>query len=68
MTERNFSTGHLDIRMEARHQMLCINAERLHERVKWWRSVNRRMSIIGAMIVCLCIVLIVVGVKQQWHS
>ncbi|KAM0263396.1 hypothetical protein ACHAQJ_001252 [Trichoderma viride] len=68
MTERDYSTGHLDIRMEARQQMHYINAERLHDRVKWWRSVNRRMSIIGAVIVGLCIILVVVGVKQQWHS
>ncbi|KAL7945712.1 hypothetical protein V8C42DRAFT_42966 [Trichoderma barbatum] len=68
MTERAYSTGHLDIRMEARHQRLYINAERLHERARWWRSVNRRMSIIGALILCLCVVLIVVGVTQQWHS
>jgi hypothetical protein len=68
MTERNYIEGHLDLRMEARYQMQYNNAERLHDRVKWWRSVNRRMSIIGAVIVGLCIVLIVVGVKQQWHS
>ncbi|UKZ79339.1 hypothetical protein TrVFT333_007090 [Trichoderma virens FT-333] len=67
MTEQAFSTGHLDIRMEARQQRLYINAERLHERARWWRSVNRRMSIIGALIICLCVVLIVVGVTQQWH-
>lgn len=68
MTERRFSDGNIDLRSEARTQMQYINAERLHDRVKWWRSVNRRMSIIGALILCLCIVLIVVGVKQQWHS
>ncbi|KAM0473902.1 hypothetical protein ACHAPX_007950 [Trichoderma viride] len=68
MTERRFSDGNIDLRTEARTQMQYINAERLHDRVKWWRSVNRRMSIIGALILCLCIVLIVVGVKQQWHS
>ncbi|RFU79197.1 hypothetical protein TARUN_3018 [Trichoderma arundinaceum] len=68
MTERNYSTGHLDLRMEARYQMQIINSERLHDRVKWWRSVNRRMSILGAIIVSLCIVLIVLGVRQRWHS
>ncbi|KAL6800530.1 hypothetical protein J3E68DRAFT_275186 [Trichoderma sp. SZMC 28012] len=67
MTEQAFSTGHLDIRMEARNQRLYINAERLHERARWWRSVNRRMSIIGALIICLCVVLIVVGVTT-WHK
>ncbi|KAL7959107.1 hypothetical protein V8C34DRAFT_123621 [Trichoderma compactum] len=67
MTEQAYITGHLDIRMEARQQRLYINAERLHERARWWRSVNRRMSIIGALIICLCVVLIVVGVTQ-WHS
>ncbi|KAK4085670.1 uncharacterized protein Triagg1_660 [Trichoderma aggressivum f. europaeum] len=67
MTEQAYSTGHLDIRMEARQQRLYINAERLHERARWWRSVNRRMSIIGALIICLCVVLIAVGVTQ-WHS
>ncbi|KAL7932006.1 hypothetical protein V8C35DRAFT_100701 [Trichoderma chlorosporum] len=68
MSEHAYSTGHLDLRMEARQQRLYINAERLHERAKWWRNVNRRMSIIGALIICLCVVLIVVGVTQQWHS
>ncbi|PNP54739.1 hypothetical protein THARTR1_04944 [Trichoderma harzianum] len=67
MTEQAYSTGHLDIRMEARQQRVYINAERLHERARWWRSVNRRMSIIGALIICLCVVLIVVGVTH-WHS
>ncbi|TFA97936.1 hypothetical protein CCMA1212_010331 [Trichoderma ghanense] len=67
MTERIYITGHLDIRMEARHQRQYIHAERLHERLKWWRSVNRRMSIIGGIILSLCIILIAVGAKQQWH-
>ncbi|ETR96997.1 hypothetical protein M419DRAFT_105077 [Trichoderma reesei RUT C-30] len=67
MTERIYITGHLDIRMEARHQRQYIHAERLHERLKWWRRVNRRMSIIGAVILSLCIILIAVGAKQQWH-
>jgi hypothetical protein len=53
--------------MEARHQRQYIHAERLHERLKWWRRVNRRMSIIGAVILSLCIILIAVGAKQQWH-
>lgn len=67
MTERIYISGHLDIRMEARHQRQYIHAERLHERLKWWRSVNRRMSLIGGIILSLCIILIAVGAKQQWH-
>ncbi|KAH0490296.1 hypothetical protein TgHK011_001773 [Trichoderma gracile] len=67
MTERIYITGHLDIRMEARHQRQYIHAERLHERLKWWRRVNRRMSIIGGIILSLCVILVAVGAKQQWH-
>ncbi|KAK5997395.1 hypothetical protein PT974_02751 [Cladobotryum mycophilum] len=66
MAERDHSTSHLDLRMESRHQMQDFNELRLRNRTKWWRGVNRRMSILGILLIGAYIALAVVGVHQQW--
>lgn len=35
---------------------------------RWWRNLNRGMSIFGLILIGAAIALIVVGVKQQWRA
>lgn len=37
-----------------------------HENARWWRSLNRYMSVLGLLIIAAVVALVVVGVKQGW--
>ena len=65
--ERLQSTSHLDLRKEASLQVQTVQKARYHG-AKWWRALNRGMSIIGGLLIIAAISLTVVGVKQQWIS
>lgn len=40
--------------------------ERRFEAVRWWRNLNRIMSVVGLLIIGAIIALAVVGVQQGW--
>ncbi|KAG0648549.1 hypothetical protein D0Z07_5407 [Hyphodiscus hymeniophilus] len=40
--------------------------EARYESAKWWRNLNRWMSLVGVLIIAAVIVLVVIGLKQQW--
>lgn len=67
MAEARQSTGHLDPRPEAGRSVHAVHARR-YCRARWWRSLNRAMSIVGLFVVGAIVALIVTGVKQQWKS
>ncbi|PNY23520.1 Uncharacterized protein TCAP_06534 [Tolypocladium capitatum] len=68
MVESHHSTSHLDLRLEANHQMQGIVDARRYSRAQWWRSLNRAMAIVGVFVVGAVIALIITGVKQRWGS
>lgn len=35
---------------------------------RWWRNLNRGMSVFGLLLIGAAVALIVVGVKQQWRA
>jgi hypothetical protein len=37
-----------------------------YQSARWWRNLNRYMSVIGLLIIGVVIALIVVGVNQRW--
>ncbi|KAJ5033519.1 uncharacterized protein L3040_008634 [Drepanopeziza brunnea f. sp. 'multigermtubi'] len=41
--------------------------ERRYESAKWWRNLNRWMSVVGLLILATIVTLVVVGIKQDWE-
>ena len=37
-----------------------------HENARWWRTLNRYMSLLGILIIGAVVALVIVGVKQGW--
>lgn len=63
MSEREVN-GHSTFRY---HQQLV--EEMRYESARWWRNLNRLMSVVGLLIIGAVIALAVVGVRQGWgHS
>lgn len=48
-----------------RHQQQVFDETR-YESARWWRNLNRVMSIIGLLIIGAVVALAVVGVRQGW--
>lgn len=65
MTERLSSTSQVHLPREPSHQMFAVQ-ERRHYSARWWRTLNRGMSIIGLLLLGAAVALIVVGVQEQW--
>ena len=63
--ERDASTSNLHSRRNPAGQTHSID-ETVYHSARWWRNVNRGMSIIGLLVLGAVIALIVVGVKQRW--
>lgn len=65
MFERDNTNGHPAFRY---HQQLV--EETRFESARWWRNLNRVMSVVGILIIGAVITLAVVGVRQGWtvHS
>ncbi len=57
----NFRPG----RINASQHMLIIDETR-YESARWWRNVNRIMSVVGLLIIGAIVALVVVGVRQGW--
>lgn len=42
--------------------------EARYNSARWWRNLNRGMSVFGLLLLGAAIALIVVGVEQQWRA
>ncbi|TVY67445.1 hypothetical protein LSUE1_G007846 [Lachnellula suecica] len=42
--------------------------ERRFESAKWWRSLNRWMSLLGVLILAAVVVLVVIGLREGWTT
>ncbi|EPE29700.1 hypothetical protein GLAREA_00860 [Glarea lozoyensis ATCC 20868] len=42
--------------------------EKRFENAKWWRNLNRWMSVVGFLIIAAIIILVVVSIKEGWRS
>lgn len=54
------------IRQQSGHSRTLQNTKALHEHIKWWRNLNRVMSIVGMLVICVFVILLVLGIKQPW--
>ncbi|KAI1115034.1 hypothetical protein F5Y14DRAFT_143414 [Nemania sp. NC0429] len=70
MQERNKSTARFrmpdDSGPEPFHQQVGLIDDSRYQSARWWRNLNRYMSIIGLLILGAIVALIVVGIKQGW--
>ena len=64
-TEHDPSTSNLDLRQKSSYHAPSVN-ETVYSSARWWRNVNRIMSIVGLLVLGAVIALIVVGVRQRW--
>lgn len=48
-----------------RQQQQVFNEKR-YESARWWRNLNRIMSVVGLLIIGAVVALAVIGVKQGW--
>lgn len=55
----------LDVPRPNTRQNILLD-DRQHYSARWWRNVNRIMSIIGLLVIAVIVTLSVVGVKQGW--
>jgi hypothetical protein len=67
MEERLQSSSHVDIRRRMVNTLDVID-ERRYNSAKWWRNLNRVMSIVGLLVIGAIVALAVVGVKQRWST
>lgn len=67
ITDGCHSTSHLDLREAACHHMRTMSDLHHHNRTEWWRGINRRMSLVGVVVIGAYIALVIIGVRQQWH-
>lgn len=64
-SEHDRSTSNLDLRQKPSYHAPSVN-ETVYDSARWWRNVNRIMSIVGLLVLGAIIALIVLGVRQRW--
>lgn len=63
--EERHGTSHFDMQHDPSYRMMIIDEARYHS-ARWWRNLNRGMSVVGILVIGAVIALIVLGVRQQW--
>ncbi|KAK2628613.1 hypothetical protein QTJ16_001716 [Diplocarpon rosae] len=69
MREQDNSTSNLDSSNETADDYACRlgpAGEVSYESAKWWRRLNRWMSVIGLLVIAAVVVLVVIGLKESW--
>ena len=52
-------------RVKLAHQLQLVDESR-YESAKWWRNLNRGMTIVGLFLIGAVVALVVVGIQQGW--
>ncbi|KAK2039747.1 hypothetical protein LZ31DRAFT_68608 [Colletotrichum somersetense] len=65
MAEHDHRSSLLDEERDLPRRVVAID-ETLFQSARWWRALNRYMSVIGLLVVGAIAALVVVGVKQRW--
>jgi hypothetical protein len=61
----NISTSHVDLSSESAHGLQTMDEIR-YRSARWWRNLNRVMSVVGVLVIGAIIALVIVGVREQW--
>ncbi|PHH74078.1 hypothetical protein CDD80_3321 [Ophiocordyceps camponoti-rufipedis] len=65
--QEHLSASQTETQLEA-NLTLDMSDIRLYSHARWWRTLNRAMSVVGTFVVGAIIALIVTGVRQRWRS
>ncbi|KAI2642779.1 hypothetical protein GGS21DRAFT_192317 [Xylaria nigripes] len=65
-SEKNTTLHQIPEETQPSRRPVVPNEESLYQSARWWRSINRYMSIIGVFILGAIIALSVIGVRQGW--
>ena len=57
-----------DTQASAAHRRAAMAEMPHHEGARWWRRLNRYMSVVGLLVIGAVVALVVVGVRQRWGS
>jgi hypothetical protein len=68
LKDKDYSTSHLDLEQGASIQGKTEMSASRYDRAKWWRNLNRYMSIIGVFVIGAVLALTITGAQQQWKS
>ncbi|QPG95770.1 hypothetical protein C2857_002003 [Epichloe festucae Fl1] len=68
LKDKDHSTSHLDLEQGASIQGKTEMSASRYDRAKWWRNLNRYMSIIGVFVIGAVLALTITGAQQQWKS
>lgn len=63
MVERNNSDSQLNLPEDTRLNFLD---EPRYQSTRWWRNLNRCMSVVGLLIIGAIVALVVIGVRNGW--
>ncbi|PFH56300.1 hypothetical protein XA68_16757 [Ophiocordyceps unilateralis] len=67
MMQEHLSTSQIEAQLEA-DLTLGMSDIRFYSHARWWRTLNRAMSVVGIFVIGAIIALIVTGVRQRWRS
>lgn len=59
--------NHTDLSSESADGLRSLDEIR-YRSARWWRNLNRVMSVVGLLLIGAVIALAVVGVREQWAS
>ncbi|KAG5957582.1 hypothetical protein E4U58_005835 [Claviceps cyperi] len=69
MRQNDYSTSHLDLEQGTHIKKEADEVRASYrDREKWWRMINRYMSIIGVFMIGAVVALTITGTQQQWKS
>jgi hypothetical protein len=69
MAERLHSTSNVDLQQQQQvPQYVRAIDEMRYNSARWWRNLNRVMSIVGLLVIGAIAALAVIGVKQRWST
>lgn len=63
----NIISSHTDLSPESPDGLRTLDEIR-YRSARWWRNLNRVMSVVGLLVIGAIIALVVVGVREQWAS
>lgn len=66
MSEQLQSTSNVDLRQQQDPQYIQVVDQMRYNSARWWRNLNRIMSVVGLLIIGAIVALAVLGVQRKW--
>ncbi|KAH8879391.1 hypothetical protein GQ53DRAFT_39691 [Thozetella sp. PMI_491] len=61
MSQTHFGSGQINF-----SQRTAVVDQSRYESARWWRNVNRFMSVVGLLIIGAIVALVIIGIRQGW--